>query len=125
MRTIPRPVEPGDETWGGIPYEKRSHVGTWMVPSYDPELNLYYFGTGDGVPRLRAPHPNADGEDSLYTASIVALNPDTGKMVWYFQHLPIRPDAATPGVSISACMPRCGGLHSRLHSPTSASWRAA
>src|SRR2546422_9506082 len=44
-RTIPMPGEPGDETWGGLPYEKRSHVGTWMVPSYDPELNLLYVGT--------------------------------------------------------------------------------
>ena len=41
-RTIPRPGEPGDETWGDVPMEQRWHVGTWMVPSYDPELNLIY-----------------------------------------------------------------------------------
>ena len=40
-RTIPAPGEPGDETWGGVPFEDRKHVGTWMVPSYDPELNLW------------------------------------------------------------------------------------
>ncbi|MCY4029874.1 MAG: PQQ-binding-like beta-propeller repeat protein, partial [Acidobacteria bacterium] len=39
-RTIPAPGEPGDETWGGVPFEERKHVGAWMVPSYDPELNL-------------------------------------------------------------------------------------
>ena len=44
-RTIPAPGEPGDETWGGVPFEERKHVGTWMVPSYDPELNLIYIGT--------------------------------------------------------------------------------
>ena len=44
-RTIPKPGEPGDETWGNVPYESRWHVGTWMVPSYDPELNLIYIGT--------------------------------------------------------------------------------
>ena len=43
--TIPRPGEPGNETWGDIPYENRWHVGAWMVPSYDPELNLLYVGT--------------------------------------------------------------------------------
>ena len=42
IHTIPGPGEPGDETWGGVPMEQRWHVGTWMVPSYDPELNLVY-----------------------------------------------------------------------------------
>ena len=49
-RTIPKPGEPGDETWGDIPYEKRWHVGTWMVPSYDPELNRVYVGTSVTAP---------------------------------------------------------------------------
>ena len=44
-RTVPAPGEPGDETWGGVPYERRVHVGTWMPPSYDAELKLIYFGT--------------------------------------------------------------------------------
>ena len=39
------PGEPGDETWGGVPFEERVHVGSWMAPSYDPELNLVYVGT--------------------------------------------------------------------------------
>mgnify|MGYP000079495259 CR=1 FL=1 len=42
---IPAPGEPGDETWGGVPYEERLHVGSWMVPSYDPALDLVYVGT--------------------------------------------------------------------------------
>ena len=43
-RLIPGPGEFGDETWGGVPFEERKHVGAWMVPSYDPELNLVYIG---------------------------------------------------------------------------------
>ena len=44
-RRVPAPGEPGDETWGGVPYEERVHVGSWMVPSYDPDLDLVYVGT--------------------------------------------------------------------------------
>jgi len=85
-RTIPMPGEPGDETWGGLPYEKRSHVGTWMVPSYDPELNLLYVGTSVTSP---APKFMLAGNEFtyLYHNSTLALNADTGKMVWYYQHL--------------------------------------
>ena len=84
--TIPRPGEPGDESWGNIPYEKRRHVGTWMVPSYDPELNLIYIGTSVTSP---APKFMLAGNDKtyLYHNSTLALNADTGKIVWYYQHV--------------------------------------
>jgi alcohol dehydrogenase (cytochrome c) len=85
-RTIPMPGEPNDETWGGIPYEKRSHVGTWMVPSYDPDLNILYIGTSVTSP---APKFMLAGNNFqyLYHNSTLALNADTGKIVWYYQHL--------------------------------------
>ena len=85
-RTIPRPGEPGDETWGNVPMEQRWHVGTWMVPSYDPELNLIYIGTSVTIP---APKFTLGGNDlqHLYHNSTLALNADTGKIVWYYQHL--------------------------------------
>ena len=51
--TIPKPGEPGDETWGDVPWEKRLQVGTWMAPSYDPELNLIYFGTSVTAPTTK------------------------------------------------------------------------
>jgi acido-empty-quinoprotein group A len=83
--TTPRPGQPGSETWpdqysmehgGGMP---------WQVATYDPELNLLYVPTGN-------PNPVMAGQsrqgDNLWTASIVALNPDTGKMAWYFQVSP-------------------------------------
>src|SRR5438034_7030991 len=85
-RTIPMRGEPGDESWGGLPYEKRSHVGTWMVPSYDPELNMLYVGTSVTSP---APKFMLAGNDFtyLYHNSTLALNADTGKIVWYYQHI--------------------------------------
>src|SRR5438128_6654431 len=84
--TIPAPGEPGDETWGGVPLEQRWHIGTWMVPSYDPELNLIYIGTSVTIP---APKFILGGNDKkyLYHNSTLALNADTGKIVWYYQHI--------------------------------------
>ena len=83
--TTPRKGEPGFETWpdeyaaahgGGMP---------WQPPTYDPELNLLYVPTGNPNPVMAGQSRNGD---NLWTASIVALNPDTGKMVWYFQCSP-------------------------------------
>jgi acido-empty-quinoprotein group A len=84
--TEPKPGEPGSETW---PKDSDAilHGGgmTWMTGTYDPDLNLLYWGTGN-------PNPVLAGEgrpgDNLYTCTIVALNPDTGKLVWYFQPSP-------------------------------------
>jgi alcohol dehydrogenase (cytochrome c) len=85
-RTIPAPGEPGDETWGGIPFEQRWHVGTWMVPSFDPALNLVYFGTSVTSP---APKFMLGGNEKqhLYHNSTLALNADTGVVAWYYQHV--------------------------------------
>jgi len=84
----PDPGQPGSETWTDAETMAKGGGFPWLTGTYDPELNLYYAGTGNGVPPRRAPHPNEKGEDSLYTASIVALNPDTGKLVWHFQATP-------------------------------------
>ncbi len=85
-RTIPGPGEPGDETWGDVPFERRKHVGTWMVPSYDPELNLVYIGTSVTSP---APKFMLGGPElaHLYHNSTLALDADTGEIAWYYQHL--------------------------------------
>jgi alcohol dehydrogenase (cytochrome c) len=85
-RTIPKPGEPGDETWGDIPYEQRWHVGMWMVPSYDPTTKRVYVGTS-----VTAPAPKfmlaGNGLQYLYHNSTLALDVNTGEMVWYFQHV--------------------------------------
>ena len=85
-RTIPKPGEPGDETWGNVPWEKRWHVGTWIAPSYDPQLRLLYIGTS-----VTSPAPKymlgSNENQYLYHNSTLALDVDTGKMVWYYQHV--------------------------------------
>ena len=85
-RTVPAPGEPGDETWGGVPFEERIHVGTWMPPSYDPELRLIYQGTSVTSP---APKFLLGGADNthLYHNSTLALDVDTGEIRWHYQHL--------------------------------------
>ncbi len=85
-RTVPAPGEPGDETWGGVPFEQRIHVGTWMPPSYDPDLRLIYQGTSVTSP---APKFLLGGIDNkhLYHNSTLALDVDTGEIRWYYQHL--------------------------------------
>ncbi|MDA1093866.1 MAG: PQQ-binding-like beta-propeller repeat protein [Acidobacteria bacterium] len=85
-RLIPGPGEPGDETWGAVPFEERRHVGSWMVPSFDPESNLVLVGTSVTSP---APKFRLGGVENkhLYHNSTLALDADTGEIVWYYQHL--------------------------------------
>ena len=82
--TIPAPGEPGFETWdkeswryGGAP--------TWLTGSYDPELNLLYWGVGNPSSDFYGEHRKGD---NLYTNSVIALDVDTGKLKWYFQEIP-------------------------------------
>ena len=85
-RTVPAPGEPGDETWGGVPYEERVHVGSWMPASYDPELRLIYQGTSVTSP---APKFLLGGVENkhLYHNSTLALDVETGEIRWFYQHL--------------------------------------
>jgi alcohol dehydrogenase (cytochrome c) len=85
FNTTPRPGQPGAETWPDE-YSMASGGGMpWIPGTYDPQLNLYYFGTGNPQPVLTG--QSREG-DNLFTCSIVALNPDTGKMAWYYQVTP-------------------------------------
>jgi len=87
-RTIPRPGEPGDDSWGDLPDERRWHVGTWgNVPSYDPALGLLYWGTSVPAPSLEQLR-GTTGLDVLYSNSTLATDPSNGDVVWYYQHLP-------------------------------------
>ena len=84
--TEPKRGEPGSETWPNEG-DAITHGGgmTWMTGTYDPALHLLYWGTGNPNPVLAG---DARLGDNLYTCSIVALNPDTGKLVWSFQPSP-------------------------------------
>jgi alcohol dehydrogenase (cytochrome c) len=84
--TIARPGEPGGDTWGGLPLAFRAGSDAWIPGSYDPGTNLIYWGTAQAKPWVRAVR-GTDGA-ALYTNSTLALDPDTGKMKWYFQHIP-------------------------------------
>jgi len=85
--TIPKQGEPGSETWGALPDEQRRGGSAWIAPSYDPDLNLIYVGVAVPIP-WGSVQRDTQGGDVLYTNSTLALNADTGEIVWYFQHLP-------------------------------------
>jgi alcohol dehydrogenase (cytochrome c) len=82
--TIPAPGEPGHETWHGDDW-KTGGGSTWVTGSYDPALNLVYWGVGN-------PGPDWNGDvrpgDNLYTCSLVALDANTGNLKWHFQFTP-------------------------------------
>jgi PQQ-dependent dehydrogenase (methanol/ethanol family) len=84
--TIARPGEPGGDTWGDLPLTFRAGGDAWISGSYDSETNLIYWGTAQAKPWARVAR-GTDG-DALYTNSTLALDPDTGKIKWYYQHLP-------------------------------------
>lgn len=82
--TVPGPGEPGHETWAGDSW-KTGSAATWVTGSYDPNLNLIYWGTGN-------PGPDYDGDvrkgDDLYSDSLLALDASTGKLKWHYQFTP-------------------------------------
>lgn len=84
--TMVKPGEPGDDSWGGVPWEKRLQVGTWMAPTYDPQLNLIYFGTSVTAPTTKYLLGGND-KKHLYSTSTLALDANTGKIVWHYQHI--------------------------------------
>ncbi len=84
--TVPAPGEPGSETWpASSEVLARGGGGTWMTGSYDPELNLLYWGTGN-------PNPDYWGAsrlgDNLYTNSLIAVDADSGRLKWHYQFTP-------------------------------------
>ena len=87
VNTAATPDQFGGDTWGGLPRAARRHASAWMVGSYDPDLHLVYWGTGPPAP-LPESLRGAGKADLLFTNSTLALDPDTGEMAWYFQHLP-------------------------------------
>jgi alcohol dehydrogenase (cytochrome c) len=93
--TIPEPGEPGHETWEACPPDSTTYCdpeawkhgggAVWLTGSYDPELNLTYWGVGNPGPDW---NPTQRPGDNLYTSSVVALDADTGELRWHFQFTP-------------------------------------
>jgi alcohol dehydrogenase (cytochrome c) len=88
---IPGPGEKGNETWKGDSW-KFGGGAPWLTGSYDPDLNLIYWGTGNAASDFfdgdRVPGTNKARDVNLYTASVVALDADTGKLRWHYQEVP-------------------------------------
>ncbi len=84
--TVARPGEPGGDTWSDLPLQFRAGSDAWIAGSYDPETELVHWSTSQAKPWARAVRGTAG--DALYTNSSLALDPDTGELVWYYQYLP-------------------------------------
>jgi alcohol dehydrogenase (cytochrome c) len=82
--TVPGPDEPGHDTWSGDSW-LHGGASVWVTGSYDPELNLTYWGTGNPGPSF---DPDMRPGDNQYSCSVVALDSDTGKLKWFFQFSP-------------------------------------
>jgi alcohol dehydrogenase (cytochrome c) len=83
--TYPEPGTPEARSWPSVEAMRHGGGMTWGATTYDPELNLIFFGTGNPQPVINGRQRQGD---NLFTESIVALNPDSGKLVWYFQASP-------------------------------------
>ena len=82
--TVPKPGEPGSETWTGTDIDHRCGAA-WLTGTYDPELDTLYWPTGNPCPDYDGSQRNGD---NLYTDSILALDPSTGRLKWHFQYTP-------------------------------------
>jgi len=90
-QTVPQPGEPGGDTWKGDSGKYGGAVA-WHIGSYDPKLNLVYYGTSNPSPWSASVRGNDSSEvgkfSNLYSASVLALNADTGKITWHYQFTP-------------------------------------
>ncbi len=90
FNTIARPGEPGGNTWNNLPIEERQGGSVWITGSYDPDLDLVFFGaspTYNTAPLLYPVDLEGVSNDALYTNSTLALKPRTGELVWHYQHV--------------------------------------
>lgn len=88
FNTVAQSDEPGGDTWANLPNEIRGGGDTWITGSYDPVLDLIYFGVAQPKPWVAASRGMTVDDAALYTNSTIALRPDDGSLAWYFQHVP-------------------------------------
>jgi alcohol dehydrogenase (cytochrome c) len=92
VNTIAHPGDANFDTWNGLPMESRFGASAWISGSYDPDQNLVFYGTGQPYPwiaEMRGTLPAKPGakHNAMYSDSTLAINPDTGQLKWYHQHL--------------------------------------
>ncbi len=88
FNTVARQGEPGGDSWGSLTNLFRAGGETWITGSYDPDLNLTYWGTAQAKPWMPVSRGMYTLDKALFTSSTVALNLDTGKLEWYYSHAP-------------------------------------
>jgi alcohol dehydrogenase (cytochrome c) len=88
FHTIAREGEPGGDSWGALTNLFRAGGETWITGSYDPDLNLTYWGTAQAKPWMPISRGMHTLDKGLFTSSTVAIDADTGKLAWYFSHAP-------------------------------------
>jgi alcohol dehydrogenase (cytochrome c) len=91
VKTVAQPGTPGGDSWNGVPGDKRTGASVWTTGSYDPRIGLAYFGTGntyDTGPLIKPSTEPGVTNDALYTNTTLAIDPDTGELVWHYQHFP-------------------------------------
>lgn len=88
FNTVARDGEPGGDTWGKLTSLLRAGGDTWITGSYDPDLDLTYWGVAQPKPWMRAIRGAGTTDTALYTSSTVALHAEDGKLAWFYQHIP-------------------------------------
>ena len=88
FNTVARSDEPGGNTWANLPNFLRGGGETWITGSYDPDLDLVYFGVAQAKPWVAISRGMTVHDPALYTSSTVALRPEDGLLAWHFQHVP-------------------------------------
>jgi alcohol dehydrogenase (cytochrome c) len=88
FNTIARSGQPGGDTWGKLTDNLRVGGETWIAGSYDPDLDLTYWGIAQAKPWMRASRGTGAFDNALYTSSTVALHPKDGALAWHYQHAP-------------------------------------
>jgi PQQ-dependent dehydrogenase (methanol/ethanol family) len=88
FNTVRRGTETGSETWGKLADNLRVGGETWIAGSYDPDLDLMYWGIAQAKPWMRASRGSSNFDNVLYTSSTVALRPKDGTLAWHYQHAP-------------------------------------
>jgi len=88
FNTVAREDEPGGDTWGNLSNMFRAGGESWITGSYDPSLNLTFWGVAQAKPWVPASRGTTVHDKGLYTGSTIALNPDNGTLAWYYQHTP-------------------------------------
>jgi alcohol dehydrogenase (cytochrome c) len=88
FNTVRRGGEAGSDTWGKLADNLRVGGETWIAGSYDPDLDLMYWGVAQAKPWMRASRGSTNFDNVLYTSSTVALRPKDGSLAWHYQHAP-------------------------------------